>query len=220
MKELLQYLSDLAQNNNREWYHANKPRYERARKTYLALTQEVIELLQFNDPRLSGLEAKDAMFRIFRDIRFSKDKTPYKTHFGAYMARGGRKSREAGYYLHIGADEMFLAAGVHSPEKTDLHAIRQEILYQPETFGKFVEERVAQGYATYEQDKLINGPVGFPKDSPYIDYLKYKHYLLSYPLTEQELLGENAARVIADRFSTLVPFTGFLNTALEFKGNE
>lgn len=220
MKELLQYLSDLEQNNNREWYHASKPRYERARTTYLALAQQVIDLLQFDDPRLSGLEAKDAMFRIFRDIRFSKDKTPYKTHFGAYMARGGRKSREAGYYLHIGSGEMFLAAGVHSPAKEDLHAIRQEILYRPEAFGAILETRLAQGYSTYEQDKLVNGPVGFPKDSPHIEYLKYKHYLLSHPLSEQELDAENAAHVIADRFRELVPFTEFLNTALEFKGNE
>ncbi|MDF1571895.1 MAG: DUF2461 domain-containing protein [Bacteroidales bacterium] len=220
MKEILQYLSDLDQNNNSEWFHANKPRYDRARNTYLVVVQKVIDLLQFDDPRLSGLEAKDAMFRIFRDIRFSKDKTPYKTHFGAYMARGGRKSREAGYYLHIGNDEMFLAAGVHSPEKADLHAVRQEILYQPDTFGSLLETKRTQGYSTSERDKLVKGPMGFPKDSPHIEYLKYKHYLLSHPLAEQELFAENAPAVIAGHFRELVPFTEFINTALEFKGNE
>lgn len=220
MKEILQYLADLARNNNREWFHSNKQRYDHARKAYLAEVQKVIDLLQFDDPRLSGLEAKDAMFRIFRDIRFSKDKTPYKTHFGAYMARGGRKSREAGYYLHVGNDEMFLAAGVHSPAKEDLHAIRQEILYQPEAYKGILNDRLEKGYTTYEQDKLVKGPVGFPKDSPHIEYLKYKHFLLSCPLSEQELTSGDAVSLVAGRFRELVPFTAFLNTALEFKGNE
>ena len=220
MKEILQYLSDLEQNNNRDWFHANKKQYEQARRAYLELVQNIIGLLQFDDPRLSGLEAKDAMFRIFRDIRFSNDKTPYKTHFGAYMARGGRKSREAGYYLHVGNNEMFLAAGVHSPQKEDLHAIRQEILYQPESFRTILNAKLEAGYSTYEKDKLVKGPMGFPKDSPYIEYLKYKHFLLSYPLSEQELVAEDAADLIAGRFRELIPFTEFLNTALEFKGNE
>lgn len=220
MTVILQYLSGLEQNNNRDWFHANKKQYEQARRSYLELVQKVIELLQFDDPRLSGLEAKDAMFRIFRDIRFSQDKTPYKTHFGAYMARGGRKSREAGYYLHVGNNEMFLAAGVHSPRKEDLHAIRQEILYQPESFKIILNAKLEKGYSTYEKDKLVKGPMGFPKDSPYIEYLKYKHFLLSYPLSEQELIAENAANLIAGRFRELIPFTEFLNTALEFKGNE
>ena len=220
MKEILQYLSDLEQNNNRDWFHANKKQYEQARRAYLELVQNTIGLLQFDDPRLSGLEAKDAMFRIFRDIRFSNDKTPYKTHFGAYMARGGRKSREAGYYLHVGNNEMFLAAGVHSPQKEDLHAIRQEILYQPESFRTILNAKLEAGYSTYEKDKLVKGPMGFPKDSPYIEYLKYKHFLLSYPLSEQELVAEDAADLIAGRFRELIPFTEFLNTALEFKGNE
>lgn len=213
-------MSDLEQNNNREWFHANKQQYDRVRKAFLAEVQKVIDLLQFDDPRLSGLEARDAMFRIFRDIRFSRDKTPYKTHFGAYMARGGRKSREAGYYLHVGNDEMFLAAGVHSPQKEDLHAIRQEILYQPEAFKKILNAGLKKGYTTYEQDKLVKGPMGFPKDSPHIEYLKYKHFLLSHPLSEKELVAGDAATVIAGRFRELIPFTNFLNTALEYKGNE
>lgn len=220
MKEILDYLSDLSANNNREWFHANKQRYDHVRKAYLAEVQKVIDLLQFDDPRLSGLEAKDAMFRLFRDIRFSNDKTPYKTHFGAYMARGGRKSREAGYYLHVGTEEKFLAAGVHSPEKEDLHAIRQEILYQPDAYKKILDARLKKGYTTFEKDKLVKGPMGFPKDSPHIEYLKYKHFLFSYPLSEMELTSGDAASLIAVRFRELVPFTLFLNTALEFKGNE
>jgi uncharacterized protein (TIGR02453 family) len=220
MKQILQYLADLEQNNNREWFHANKKRYEEARKGYLEVVQKIIDLLQFDDRRISGLEAKDAMFRIFRDIRFSKDKTPYKTHFGAYMAKGGRKSREAGYYLHLGNDELFLAAGVHSPQKEDLHAIRQEILYQPDAFKSILTAQLDKGYSTYEKDKLVKGPVGFPKDSPHIEYLKYKHFLLSHPLSKKEVYAENAAEVIAGRFRELIPFTNFINTALEYKGNE
>ena len=220
MKDVLQFMADLAQNNNREWFQANKPRYEKTKKQFLSTVQEIIEILQFDDQRLNTLNSKDAMFRIFRDVRFSNDKSPYKTHYGAYMARGGRKSREAGYYLHVGSDEMFIAAGVHSPEKDDLNAIRNEILFQPEKYASLLKEKLAKGYSTYEKDKLVNGPVGFPKDSPSIEYLKYKHHLLSHPLGKEDLLSDDAAIRIAGLFRELVPETEFINPALEFKGNE
>lgn len=220
MTEVINFLRDLEKNNHRDWFKDNKSRYDQARMVFLEQVQKIINALQFHDLRISGLEAKDAMFRIYRDIRFSKDNTPYKTHFATYMARGGRKSSEAGYYLHIGNDELFLAGGVHSPGKEDLHAIRQEIMYQPETIRKIIDRKVKEGFQLYEKDKLKKGPMGFPKDSPQADLLKYKHFLLSANLDTDLIHSPEFPEKTAEKFRLMIPFTAFLNTAMEFKGNE
>jgi len=220
MKEILSFLEDLKKNNDRDWFNTHKKQYKESRSLFLKELQQIINKLQFNDPRIAGLEAKDAMFRIYRDIRFSNDKTPYKTHFSGYIAKGGRKSRDAGYYVHVGNDEIFLGAGVYSPEKDELRAIRQEILYQPETFRKIVSENQKEGFNLMERDKLKTGPKDFPRDTPHADLLKYKHFMLSSTLDRAVLLNGNFAQEVAERFSKLVPFTKYLNTAMEFKGNE
>ncbi len=220
MTEVINFLRDLEKNNDRDWFQENKTSYDQARKVFLEQIQKMINALQFHDPRISGLEARDAMFRIYRDIRFSKDKTPYKTHFGAYMARGGRKSSEAGYYLHIGSNELFLAAGVHSPGKEDLHAIRQEIIYQPDSIRKIIEQKLKEGFQLYEKDKLKKGPMGFPKDTPQSDLLKYKHFMLSDSLETDLILSPDFVETATEKFRMLIPFTEYLNAAMEFKGNE
>jgi uncharacterized protein (TIGR02453 family) len=219
MRQLLDFLADLSENNQREWFLANKSRFNEAKGYFVEFIGEIIEQLQLHDPRIFDLKPEDAVFRIYRDVRFSHNKTPYKTHFSAYLASGGRKSNNAGYYLHIGSHEKFLAAGVHSPAKEELHAIRQEILFRPETFEKILQEGMQNGYTTYEKDKLKKGPAGFPKDSPYIEYLKYKHLLLSHELSEKDVLSEDFSSMVATHFRKMVPFTGFLNTAMEFTGN-
>jgi uncharacterized protein (TIGR02453 family) len=220
MEQVLHYLSDLQENNNREWFHRNKSRYENARELFLAEVQKTVDQLKLHDHTIFDLKATDAMFRLFRDIRFSKDKTPYKTHFAAFLAREGRKSAGPGYYIHIGNNEMFLAAGVHSPSKEALRAIRLEITYQPEVFTSITKERFQLGYEMYEEDKLKKGPADFPKDSPQIELLKYKHYLLSRNLTREEVLKAGFAERIVGYFIPLVPFNNFLKTAVEYAGNE
>lgn len=220
MQEILEFLGELEKNNHRDWFHDHKAHYNRARDRFLAELQKIIDQLQLHDPRLAELEPKNALFRIFRDIRFSKDKTPYKTHFGAYMARGGRKSSQAGYYLHIGTGEKFLAAGVHSPAKEHLQTIRQEIIYRPDTYNEILENLQAKGFAMYEKDKLKKGPKGFPADSPVIEHLKNKHFLLSCDLPESEVRSGNLARHVTNRFIQLTPYTTFLNEAMEYTGNE
>jgi uncharacterized protein (TIGR02453 family) len=134
-KTTLEFLSDLTDNNQREWFEANKKRYEAAKKDVAALVGELISGITSFDGNLAGLEAKDTLFRIFRDVRFSHDKSPYKNNMGAWMARGGRKSLFAGYYLHIEAgDKSFLAGGSYMPEAPVLKAIREAVDYQPEDF--------------------------------------------------------------------------------------
>lgn len=220
MNAIITYITELSRNNNREWFHANKGMYNEAMVLFEGEIQKIIDLLHLLDPRLSDLKAKDVIFRIFRDIRFSNDKTPYKTHFSAYLARGGRKSTEAGYYLHIGVDESFLAAGVHSPQKEELKAIREEILYRPEEIKKIIDAKLNDGFTLYEEDKLKTGPKDFPKDSPAIELLKHRHFLLTRELTMDEILSERFPEIVTRHFENLIPFTYYLNNALTFKGNE
>lgn len=220
MKDILNFLSDLKNNNNREWYHLNKERYKNAREIFLGEIQQIIQDLQMNDPEISDVQAKDAVFRIFRDIRFSTDKTPYKTHFAAYIAKGGRKKGDAGYYVHLSDDEFFVGGGVHSPGKDELIAIRREILYQPELYISIIDERIKMGYKLFEEDKLKNGPKDFPKDSPHLELIKYKHFLLSKDLAQEDVLSGNFSRIVTGHFEELIPFVHFLNTAMQYKGNE
>jgi uncharacterized protein (TIGR02453 family) len=220
MNEVTAYLSDLRKNNNREWFHANKEAYNKARTIFLDQVQQVIDKLSMKDPSLSGVLAKDTVFRIFRDVRFSNDKTPYKTHFSAYMAREGRKSRYAGYYFHVSDEEFFIAAGVHTPAKEDLRVIRQEILFKPDSFTRILSEKRSEGFEIMETDKLKKGPADFPKDSPHLELIKYKHYILSKPLDRSLLQSKDFASKVSEHFEPLVPWNNFLNSALEFTGNE
>lgn len=220
IKFILDFLTDLQMNNNREWYHANKARYREAQEMFLDEAQAIIDRLQPHDPSLLGLTAGEAAFRIYRDVRFSKDKTPYKTHFGAFMAQGGRKSDRGGYYIHVSNDDPFLAAGVYSPPKEALRAIRQEIVFRPAEINTIIAEKEKLGYSMYEEDKLKRGPKGFSDEGPFTELLKYKHILLSRNLDTQELLTENFAEKISEHFIQLVPLNNYLNTALDFAGNE
>ncbi len=220
IKFILDFLTDLQQNNNREWYHTNKARYKEAQEMFLDEVQSIIDRLQLHDPSLLDLTAAEAAFRIYRDVRFSKDKTPYKTHFGAFMAQGGRKSNRGGYYIHVSNDDPFLAAGVYSPPKEALQAIRQEIVFRPAEISAIIAEKKKQGYSMYEKDKLKRGPKGFPDEGPFTELLKYKHILLSHNLARKDLLVENFADNISKHFIQLVPLNNYLNTALDFTGNE
>ena len=220
MEKIIEYLKRLRENNNREWFQENKKTYEIVRREFTEEIQGLIDRFQFAYPALADLKASDAMFRIYRDIRFSNDKTPYKPHFSAFLARGGRKSREAGYYIHIDPEGSFYGSGVYSPEKEELLAIRQEIIYAPEKFIQLVEKGEKDGFQLIDEDKLKMAPKGFPKDSPHIDLVKYKHYFLTAPIPPEALKNGNFQDILTARMELLLPFNEYLNMALELKGNE
>lgn len=220
METIIKFLSELEQNNDREWFHAHKKEYQASRERFFTLIEEIIDKIKNRDIRLQDLSAKETVFRINRDVRFSKDKSPYKTHFGAYMAAGGRKSTNAGYYLHIEPNEAFLGAGVYQPAKEELNVIRQEILYQAEKYSSTLKQLEKKGFSMMERDKLKTGPNGFNKDSPHIELIKYKHYILSRNITGKELKSSDFADTVSNYFNQLFPYTDFLNTAMDFTGNE
>lgn len=210
------FLSKIKQNNNREWYHANKDVYNEAKIEFEHVAELLIHETASFDRSVSGLTPKDCIFRIFRDVRFSADKSPYKTNFGCYLVGGGKKSGLAGYYLHIDPDESFIGAGIHMPPSPVLKAIRQEIFEHVDEFKEIIaEKQISSSYDGMFGEKLKNGPKGFDKDFPDIDLLKYKSYGVSVSKNKAEMQAPESLKMIVDTFRTAYPLMQFLNNAIK-----
>ncbi len=216
MKKSLSFLKDLKANNNRDWFHANRDRYEEARGEYLAFIEGIVNELGIMDPDLGPVDPRKAVFRINRDIRFSRDKSPYKSNFGAFIVRGGKKSGNAGYYFHLEPGGAFAGGGVYRPEPSVLKAIRNEIYGNAEEFTGVIRDREFVEYfgELWDGDRLKTPPKGFPKDFEYIDLLKYRSYTVTRGFDEQLLLSGDLARETLKAFRLLVPFNRFINFGL------
>lgn len=216
MQEVLNFLSELRTNNNKEWFDQNRDRYEESRKKVLFLTELVIHEVSKFDPEIGSLTAKDCVFRIFRDVRFSHDKTPYKINMGSFIARGGRKSMGAGYYLHIEPGGSFVGGGSYCPPADSLKALRTEIFDHPDEFKKLIySDSFRRTYPEMYDDKLKTPPKGFPKDFPDIDLLKYKSYAFTSRIDDSVVAGDAYVGKIIDAFKELAPVNRFLNTAID-----
>ena len=216
MQEVLNFLSELRINNNKEWFDQNRDRYEESRKKVLFLTELVIHEVSKFDPEIGSLTAKDCVFRIFRDVRFSHDKTPYKINMGSFIARGGRKSMGAGYYLHIEPGGSFVGGGSYCPPADSLKALRTEIFDHPDDFKKLIySDSFRRTYPEMYDDKLKTPPKGFPKDFPDIDLLKYKSYAFTSRIDDSVVAGDAYVGKIIDAFKELAPVNRFLNTAID-----
>lgn len=221
---LLDFLSDLAVNNNREWFAENKARYDNCKTYFDKLSKELILAISAFDEEIKHVEAKDCVFRIYRDTRFSADKTPYKTHFGVFIAAaGGRKSVRGGYYLHIDPAGCFVGAGVWCPPPPLLKALRQSVFDNIDELEEILHEKnfetLFPGF--YSEEKLKTVPPGFPKDFEYADLLKLKHYLVEYKLDTNVLTSENFTEEVAAIFQKAQPLNRFLNyTVDEFQSKE
>ena len=223
MKELFKFLRELRENNDREWFKANKGRYEALHKAHIVVVQELINRIGAFDPEIAGLDAKSCIYRIYRDIRFSNDKTPYKTHFGAYMTGfGGRTSPYGGYYLHLEPDGSFLSGGVWCPDPKMLKKLRQDIFHNIEEFlGILENEKFKRLYGGLEGDMLQRMPDGFPKDSPYESILKHKYFVVSCNKPESFFEKYNWMDEAVEDFKVLFPFNKFLNYTIgEFFGKK
>ena len=213
MKELFEFLRELRANNDREWFKANKKRYDALHKAHVVIVQELINRISAFDPEIAGLEAKNCIYRIYRDIRFSNDKTPYKTHFGAYMTGvGGRTSPYGGYYLHLEPDSSFLSGGVWCPDPKMLKKLRQDIFGNIEEFVDILENKqFKQLYGGLEGEMLQRMPDGYPKDSPYEYILKHKYFVVSCEKPESFFDADNWMDKAVEDFKVLYPFNKFLN---------
>ena len=216
MDKVLDFLTDLSVNNNREWYNANKKRYEESREKVLFLTEVLINEIRKFDPEIPVLDPKDCVFRIFRDVRFSNDKRPYKTNFGAFIAKGGRKSINAGYYFHIDPAGSFAGGGVYMPANEPLKAIREYIAENGEEFLDIIQDKnFRKIYPELMDDKLKTAPKGFPKDHEFIDLLRYKSFVFSNQFNKSQVSANNYIELLVQSFKTLQPVNKFLNDALD-----
>lgn len=216
MIKIIKFLKALKQNNNREWFTQNKEFFQSTKNNFNDIVETLITGIAKHDNDIAGLEAKDCIFRIYRDIRFSKDKTPYKTNFGAYMAPGGKKSGKTGYYIHIEpGGSSFLAGGLYMPPSEQLKAIRQEIDYNIEEFKKIIgDKNFVKYFGSVTGDKLKKAPKGYPADHPEIELLKFKSYIVMHKVKDNQLLDEGFLKYAIDVFGVMQPFNGFLNRAV------
>jgi uncharacterized protein (TIGR02453 family) len=214
--ETLKFLADLKENNNKTWFDAHKNEYENARQDHLNFTSELIAEVGKWDEEIKKLQAKDCVYRIYRDVRFSKDKTPYKSHFGSYLSPGGKKSMRAGYYFHLEPGNSFLGGGMWEPEPAQLKAIRQEIDYNLDDFESIVNSAGFKKYYTgLNGSKLQKAPKDYPADHPGIEYLKQKDFTAIYKLDDDLLTSNKLLGVCTAAFHALHPLNEFLDKTLD-----
>jgi uncharacterized protein (TIGR02453 family) len=214
----LRFLSALKENNYKEWFHANKEFYNEAKKEFEDFTNLLIGEIHVFDKEIGYPEAKNCIFRIFRDIRFSANKTPYKSNFGAYIARGGsRKSAYGGYYFHFEPGNSMLAGGVWMPQPNILKGIREEIYHNADEFLEIIKDQKFKKHFTgMDGDAVLkNAPKDYPKDWEYIDLLKFKSYTISKAIPDELVQSEKIIPVTVEVFKAMVPLNKFFNRIIE-----
>lgn len=211
------FLKELIENNNREWFQANKERYEAARDNVIEFTAEWIKLLHKIDPSIDeNIEAKKCVMRIYRDIRFRLDKTPYKNNFGISIPTKGLKAGRAEYYLQISPGNSFIAGGYWMPESDHLKAIRQEIDYNASDLKKIIDdpEFITLFGEFRKQEQLKSVPREYSPENENIELLKLKSFVAFHQLKDEELSLKDAVIRITTICGKIYPLNVFLNNAL------
>ncbi|MBP5641682.1 MAG: DUF2461 domain-containing protein [Paludibacteraceae bacterium] len=222
MKDILSFLTDLSHHNDREWFTANKARYVEAHRQFEAFTAEYIRRLAEIEPELATLQPKDCIWRIYRDVRFSSDKRPYKEWFGAFPAvHGGKKSMRGGYYIHLQPGQCMFAAGIWCPNPDLLKALRTEIEANYEEVEEIMANPHWSKYFTdFDTDWMLKKvPAGFDKDFVHADWLKRKAYTISTPLTDAEVCAPDFMDHLIDIAAAAKPMNDFLNYTFDLYGD-
>lgn len=218
-KEALQFLEDLVANNSTEWMHANKKRYENYKKDYHQYIASVLAEMKPLDKTLETLEVKNCTFRINRDIRFSKDKSPYKTNMGIWFTQNKNNKNSPGYYIHFEKGNSFIAGGVWCPEPDQLKKIRKEIEYFHDDLEKIVNDKTFKkefNKITHDDtNSLKNAPKGFDPNHPAIEFLKLKSFTASQKVDDTIFTQPDFSVKIAKKLIALKPMNDFLKRALE-----
>ncbi len=213
---VLKFLKTITKNNNREWFEKNKSQFLEAKEKFEDFLEALHkELVKFDDG-LAGLNARKLGFRIYRDVRFSKDKRPYKVNMGAGFSPGGKMMQEPGYYIHIEPGKSFIAGGMYMPTPENLAKIRQEIDYNPKSISKILNDKsfkeLFDGLDDF--DKLKTMPKGYPKDHPQIELLKHKSYIVSHSLTDKEVTDKKFVATIGKACKQIKKLNDFLSGAI------
>lgn len=212
----LQFLKNLQENNNRDWFHEHKKPYQAAKKDFKDFIQTLILEIGKFDTNIKLVLPKQCTFRINRDVRFSKNKAPYKNNFGAFIAKGGKKSGNAGYYLHIEPDNHMVAGGIYMPMPPQLKRIRQEIDYNTTDFRAIIESAsFVNHFGQLDGPKLKTAPRGYPKDHPAIDLLRFKSFTVAKKITDKQVTQPDFLATTIDIFKAMYNFNQFLNRTHE-----
>ncbi len=224
MKRVLDFLNDLRLNNTREWFNANKRRYQETLEVFNAFAEELIAEIGAFDESVKGLTLRDCTYRIYRDTRFSHDKTPYKTHMGVYICPGGKKSGNAGYYFHVEPEgggllgHHLMSAGIYMPEPAVLKSVRDEFFDNGEEVVGALKK--AKEFSLDRSNQLKRTPTGYPTGSPYDEYLRLKDFHVVKTFGDNYVLTDGLAERVAADFRTTYDFVALLNRAADFAHEE
>lgn len=226
MKNVISFLRDLHDNNNREWFLAHKSEYEAAKQGFNRFALELLDEIRKFDSSIGELSLGDITYRIYRDVRFSKNKMPYKCHMGVFICPGGKKSGYSGYYFQVSAADEgswecghMMAAGNYFTEPKALRVLREDIAYGNGDFRKILSEADSR----FELDfsgALKKVPNGFPADSPDSEFFRLKNYCLVFAPSDSFVTSKDLARKVAAVFRTARPFVHYVNRAIEYARKE
>ncbi|WP_256011232.1 DUF2461 domain-containing protein [Desertivirga xinjiangensis] len=211
------FLKEVSENNDRDWFKLHKNEYDNALQNVLDFTAALITALSKTDPTVpANLDPKACVMRIYRDVRFSKDKVPYKTNFGIAISANGKNFKGPGYYIHLQPGASFIAAGSWFPEKEELKCIRQEIDYNASDWHEIIDDTDFKKLFgdLHQEGKLQTAPKGYDADNPEIEYLKLKSFTVGKKLTDKELTASGSVESVASLFEKLYPFIIFLRSAI------
>lgn len=216
----IKFLKDLKKNNTKPWFDQNRKVYEAAKADFANFIQAVIDQHGRKDAAIKSLVAKDCMFRINRDIRFAKDKSPYKSNFGASINKGGRKAQNsAGYYFHLEPGGSFTGGGIWMPEPEELRKVRQEIDYNFAGFKKILTGKkfksVYGDLSKSDEYTLSRVPKGYEADNPAADYLKMKSFIAMIKISDADLASKDLVKKTVAAFEALQPVIEFINNSME-----
>jgi uncharacterized protein (TIGR02453 family) len=216
----VKFLKDLKKNNNKPWFDKNRSVYETAKADFAGFIQKVIDQHGKKDASIKTLVAKDCMFRINRDVRFSKDKSPYKSNFGASINKGGKKAwNSAGYYFQVQPGRNFAGGGIWMPEPNELKKVRQEIDYNFSDFRKIISTKKFKSvYGDLDRSAeflLSRVPKGYEPDNPAADYLKLKSFVAISFFSETDLISKDLVKKTVAAFEALQPLIEFINKGME-----
>lgn len=215
-KSTLDFLTKIKKNNNRDWFEKNKDKYISARDNVADLIDAFLKEAVKFEKGLANLSSKDCVYRIYRDVRFSKDKKPYKNNLGASVNVGGKKAMNAGYYIHIEPGRAFIAGGMWMPPTDQIKMIRQEIDYNGKDIRSILKKKDFKAYygGLDKEYALKSSPKGYPKDHPDIDLLKLNSYIVFHKFTDAQVMKKDFPKQLAKGAKIMKPFLDFLNTAI------
>lgn len=220
MEEIMTFLEGIAYNNNRDWFLAHKEQYRKADKAFRAIAERLILGISKFDDTCCGLTVKDCTYRFYRDLRFSPDKRPYKSHFGVYVCAYGKRSSMSGYYFHLQPQDTgylnrsLICTGMHAPDKNMLKSLRDEILFNGQPFMDAIAK--AQNFTLDKQNNTVRVPNGYPKDHRHAELLKQRDWLLVENISDAMLYDKYLIDWLLDEFRTTFEFNRLLNRTVDF----